>query len=131
MDSFALTLFAVCACGAMICVALLQRWLRTHSRKQPDIVLDSLPPAARIVAPSPAGRSVGAAGAVGAGSLAIAQVVPDDEPTRPMTRTDTAFGRTDFPSTLALDALDAESPPGASPGFADTMPLPVETVEGA
>ena len=125
MDSFALTLFVVCASGGMLCVALLQRWLLTHSRTQPDIVVDSLPPAAPIVTPSPAGR------ALGASSLAIAPTLLDDEPTRPMTRTDTSFGRTDFPSTLALDALETESPPGAGQGFADTMPMPVETVEGA
>jgi hypothetical protein len=58
--------------------------------------------------------------------VSAAPLLLDDEPTQPMTRTDTAFGSTDFPSTLTLDAQDAESTAAANHGFADTLPMPAE-----
>lgn len=126
MDTFALTLFVVCACGGMLSVALLHRWLRAQaSRMQPDITLESEAPAAPIASPLPASRAAGVRS-----PAPLPLPVLDDEPTQPMARTDTSFGGTDFPSTLTLDALEAESAPSVNQGFADTLPMPLETVAG-
>lgn len=121
MESFALTLFVLCACTGLLTVGVLARWLRSQAEASPDIELASVPPSAMPT------QQQGAAQATRQLSL------DGDDVTQPMTRTQTNWANsTDWPSTLAVDPGMETIPPTEPyyPEFADTQPMPVETVGG-
>ena len=124
MESFALTLFVLCACAGLLTVAVLARWLRSQPLRGPDIDLDFGPDdravkASALTQSAPAGQPV------------APSTFLEDDATQPMTRTQTSWGATDWPSTLPADALaamEAQAMDDAAPHptFADTQPMPVE-----
>lgn len=121
MESFALTLFVLCACTGLLTVGVLARWLRSQAAAAPDIELESAPPSALPThqhAAAEAPRQLSLEG---------------DDATQPMARTQTHWGHsTEWPSTLAIDPGMETIPPTEPyhPEFADTQPMPVETVGG-
>jgi hypothetical protein len=134
MEPFALTLFVLCACTGLVTVALLARWLRSQAEREPDILLEDAP-VSNIIAPLAASQT--------ATSRARATVL-DDDATQPMTRTETHWAGTEWPSTLPLQhGADAEAAAPTSAerlgaqsaqqvdieadGYADTQPMPVES----
>lgn len=128
MESLALLLFVVCCSAGMLCVALFKRWLMRQTRLQQVMPLDT-EPAPMVGAALTAGLATAAGGVAAA---AAASSPSDDEPTQPMTRTDTAFDSTDWPTTLMLDLSEPEAEPETdssdeAAGFAETMPFPVES----
>jgi hypothetical protein len=141
MESFALTLFVLCTCTGLICVALMARWLRVQAANTPDIELDAADTPAGIVtplAPSPGVQPVPAlastpkTGAPRSSTLA-ASGLPEDDATQPMTRTDIVWNSPDWPTTvLSGPAEDSEhvdigGDDVEDTAFADTEPMPVET----
>jgi hypothetical protein len=131
MEPYALTLFVLFACGGMLTIALLARWLRGQSGTVPDIELETAP-GESVLASSTAAEPRRTAAAAGRAQRAP---VTDDEATQPMTRTETSWGGTDWPSTqpfassqpaVVAPGVD-ETPRTASSDFADTLPMPVET----